>query len=63
MVKSIANQEVIEQFIAKVNVTQMKFNEEDHPQTPKHTHSSPLEHYHISQSTCSSDDLTAWVGE
>ncbi|KIK80588.1 hypothetical protein PAXRUDRAFT_15698 [Paxillus rubicundulus Ve08.2h10] len=62
MVKSIANQEAIEQFIKKVNDARKKLNEQNDPQ-PCQPHTSPLEHYHIAKSSRNSKDFTAWLRE
>ena len=61
MVASIANQEIIEHFIQKLNDARAELNQQDKPKRCIRT--SPSNHYYIAESSRSFDNLTAWLAE
>jgi hypothetical protein len=63
MVKSIANQDAIERYIRKVDNAQRSLNLQRQPESqPRHTCTSPLDHYSIAQTSRKVDSLTSWLG-
>lgn len=62
MVASIANQEVIEQFIREINDTRTELNRENLKQK-QCVRTSPFNHYYIAKSCRMFGNLTAWLAE
>ncbi|KAF8550589.1 hypothetical protein OG21DRAFT_1499714 [Imleria badia] len=63
---SIANQEVIERFISKVDATREALrtvHTKKNQAGGRRTRTRPEEHYHIAASTRNAHDLTVWLGE
>jgi hypothetical protein len=60
MVKSIANQDAIEQYIRKVDNARRSLNLQRQPESqPQRTRTSPLDHYSITQTSHKIDSLTS----
>ena len=63
MVSSIANQEAVEQFIKKV-IDARQLLEAQHPRQachPRHTQTSPWDHYHIAKEAQKTHNLFVWL--
>ena len=63
---SLAHQEAIEQFVAKVNSAQdslLVAEASSQQKCPPCLHTSPTDHFHIAASTQQSHDLTEWLSE
>jgi len=61
---SLSHQEVIKQFIVKVNSARdslLAAEASAQPKQPPHLQTSPKEHYYIAASTWQSHDLTEWL--
>ena len=63
---SLAHQEAIEQFVAKVNSAQdslLVAEASSQQKCPPCLRTSPTDHFHIAASTQQSHDLTEWLSE
>ena len=61
---SLAHQEAIERFVAKVNSARdslLAAEEASQPKCPPRLCTSPTDHFHIAASTWQSHDLTEWL--
>ena len=63
---SLAHQEAIERFVAKVDSARdslLAIEACSQPKRPPHPHTIPTDHYHIAVSTRQSHDITEWLSE